>query len=812
MGTLLNNIIEDIEQEDINITTNKKGKKKEDYRILIADTESNTFPRISDKDNPYIIDLLWQWKTYQLPKLLKSKRYKTLTREEKREARHKVFTTFRIHYIKNNFKTHIYAMSALEYSHEDYKHIMQLKDNKDRLFWAEKLEDNCIVFEGDNILDRFIDSIEEDTLVYFHNMSKWDGHFILEHVIKTGYTDITNLNGEELKKINKEFSWHRHKGLVKYMLDGNNKIYSIELKRWIVDSFGSRFINIIIECSWLKFPTSVKKIGKELGLNKLDYDYNKYREEGQKLTDIEIDYIKRDTLIGGAICYSFISVVGVKGRTLAGQALRMWKDLRFTCVAELEKEYDITRLNTTIDSGKHKQQDIENLYKYYYPTIDKWGNIDSSHIELAYMGGISQVNEKYKHTLFTTKRELAKDTLKINPKLNVIHKMVRAIDIKSSYPNSMYRYNMPYGKPTKMSVDDWNKCYFRYQFAVFKVHIKSAVIKKSLLDKVDYIPFIPEVNSLGSYTYPKNIEDKVLYLCHLDLDNMLDYYHIEYDIQEVYAYKTMGNIFNTYIEKCFTMKEQTTGAIQIYWKTLLNALYGKFASKLFRENKQIKWNDNKGEFEYITQGTLTTGIYTPLSACITMHSRNNLVSVINRQPHRFIYCDTDSIYLIGTEQPLFADLALNSGDITDLGKWGSDGILDVFIACRSKVYLKHQFKDKKDRLCKNYVINKNTGKLDIVNNWNITWAGCPNGKQKDPSYILKLFASNKTFTIANGKRINIALKHGGKVIEDCNYTYNFKTDIVLDKVDLVVTENILDLDKTIDSEIEIEIEEMGGYY
>ncbi len=50
------------------------------------------------------------------------------------------------------------------------------------------------------------------------------------------------------------------------------------------------------------------------------------------------------------------------------------------------------------------------------------------------------------------------------------------------------------------------------------------------------------------------------------------------------------------------------------------------------------------------------GNYIPLAISTTACAKSILVKVIQENKERFIYCDTDSVHLLGTEPPVWVEI------------------------------------------------------------------------------------------------------------------------------------------------------------
>ena len=81
--------------------------------------------------------------------------------------------------------------------------------------------------------------------------------------------------------------------------------------------------------------------------------------------------------------------------------------------------------------------------------------------------------------------------------------------------------------------------------------------------------------------------------------------------------------------------------------------------------------------------------YLPLAVFITAYGRARLIEQIQQNSERFIYCDTDSIHLIGTNTPE----SLKDKIGNELNKWEFEGISYKSKYLKTKQYLKLKMKD-----------------------------------------------------------------------------------------------------------------------
>lgn len=129
---------------------------------------------------------------------------------------------------------------------------------------------------GTTIKDFFNAIDSYDSTIYFHNLA-FDGSFILDHLLKTGYTHTDDKPG---------------KGQFTTLISDTAKFYSITV-RWRT---GHR---TEFRDSMKKIPLSVARMAKafHLELGKLVIDYDEYRSPDHIITEVEREYIASDVVI-----------------------------------------------------------------------------------------------------------------------------------------------------------------------------------------------------------------------------------------------------------------------------------------------------------------------------------------------------------------------------------------------------------------------------------------------------------------------------------------------------------------------------------
>ena len=376
-----------------------------------------------------------------------------------------------------------------------------------------------------------------------------------------------------------------------------------------------------------KLPFPVKKIAEafELPILKGEIDYKAYRPIGHILTDEEVAYLRNDVEIMARALKIQIDE-GLTHMTIGADALSSFKK-----IITLEK------------------------FKSYFPVLDNEVDNDIRH---AYRGGYTYTNKIFQ----------AKDVGE-----GLVY------DVNSMYPSVMRSTQdelLPFGVPVFFE----GKYEYDEHYPLFIQKIKADL---SLKD--DHIPTIQCKGNMyfNATEYIESTNGMIsMYVTNVDLEVIKEQYDI-LDIEYLggYKFKTMRGVFCKYIDKYMEMKKNNTGAKRQLAKLMLNNLYGKSASNPKTQSK-IPYLNESGEVEYKTiTDTDKEPVYTPMGVFITSYARARIQRTAQSVYHRFCYCDTDSIHIIGNEIPNI-DI-----DDKDLGKWALESTFVRARFLRAKTYI-----------------------------------------------------------------------------------------------------------------------------
>lgn len=462
-------------------------------------------------------------------------------------------------------------------------------------------------FKYDTTMESFIEWCKSNgnSVCYFHNL-KFDGNFIIHYLLNNDYV-------YSKEKISNSFNT---------IISSTGQFYQIEV---IFDKRKKAYKKVIFKDSLKKLPFPVKKIAKDFGYNiqKLEIDYESYRPLGYVPTNEEIEYLKHDVQIVALALQS-------------------------------QFEQGLTKMTNGSDALSDFKEIIgENVFKTRFPVLDI--DIDKD-IRLAYRGGFTYVNPKYK----------GKDI-----ESGIV------FDVNSLYPSVMYNEVLPYDYPL----------YFTGQYKedkMYPLYICHVVAEFKL--KKDKIPTIQIKNNFAYVSTEYIVESTELtelYLTNVDLQLFLENYDILY-INYINGWKFKGakGLFQDYIDKWTEVKVNNTGAVRSWAKLMLNSLYGKFATNPDVTGKHPYLDENNIVRYKLNEKELKDPIYTAIGVFVTSYARHKTISTAQQLYERFIYADTDSVHLVGTDIPTNIDIHESK-----LGYWKHESTFTRARFLRAKTYI-----------------------------------------------------------------------------------------------------------------------------
>lgn len=528
--------------------------------------------------------------------------------------------------------------------------------------------------KGTSIEEFFEFLKDKNTVCYFHN-EKFDGEFVVSWLLLNGF----------------KYSHSKEDKTFSVLISDVGQWYSITV---IFEKKNKTYKKAVMYDSLKKLPFKVSRIAKafNLPIAKGEIDYKMHRPKGYQPTAHEWDYIETDCkIVASALKIQFEQ--GLKKMTVGSDALKGFK----TVISDRQFDYMFPVLPLELDTD----------------------------IRRAYKGGFVYLNPKHK---------------------NARGLQGKAYDVNSLYPWVMYECVLPYGYPM----------YFEGEpnpdelYNLFIVRLECAFDLKP-----NHLPTIQLKNNRAfvetEYLTTSNGDIVEMTLTSVDLALFLEHYDVScLTYKNGWKFKGKAGIFKEYIDYWMYIKETTTGALRQLAKLMLNSLYGKFATNpksaskipILDENGVVHYviNNKKNRelynLHHIPEDEDRDPVYTAMGCFITAYARDKTIRSGQTLYDRFIYADTDSLKLVGIEEPETLDV-----HPTKLGCWKDEGT----------------FTDSKWIRAKTYMTTTEDGT-------SVTCAGMPDNIKAQVTY--ENFCSGSTF---NGKLVPKRYK-GGVILTETTFT------------------------------------------
>lgn len=365
------------------------------------------------------------------------------------------------------------------------------------------------------------------------------------------------------------------------------------------------------------FTYSIHDLALSLHLEekKGSIDYDKYREVGHVLTEEEVSYLKNDCVIAGKAMRIALER-GDKKMTAGANALSFYRS----------------------QIGK----------KYFEKRFPKLSEGEDTFIRKSYKGGFCYANPLYQC------KDIGEGIV---------------FDVNSLYPSRMKMKPLPYGKPV----------FFIGQYEEDKTHpLYVQRLECSFKLKKGYLPTIQLKHTIGFHQteYVESTDGEVveLTLTNVDLALFLEHYDVaDVYYKDGYMFHASTSLFSNYVdywmeEKKRCDKEGDHGG-RVSAKLKMNSLYGKFAKRP-KARRKIPYLDlDEDRVKYtLSDEEDVEALYIPVGTFITSWARDLTIRSAQSVHDRFLYADTDSLHLIGTEIPECIEV-----DAYELGKWKHEG-------------------------------------------------------------------------------------------------------------------------------------------
>lgn len=378
-----------------------------------------------------------------------------------------------------------------------------------------------------------------------------------------------------------------------------------------------------------KIPLSVAQIAKSFGLEqqKLELDYSTPRPVGHRLTRHEMEYIKND--------------VQIVARAL-----------------QIQFEKGLTKLTVGSDALTHFRDLIGDKWNDYFPVL----NIEMDKmIRRSYRGGYTYVNTRFQSGA---------------DRPDLLWGEGSVYDVNSLYPDVMYNQPLPIGMPIYFRGEyEFNEQYPLYiQFITCHCDLKEGYLP---ILQIKHNPFYSETEYISTTDGAVDLA-----LTSVDLEILKTHYDVTIlSYNGGYMFQQATGLFNKYIDYWMHIKETTTGGLRQLAKLMLNSLYGKFATN---PDVTPKWPYLKedGSVGYkLGDKEERDPVYTPMGCFITAWARYKTITTAQAVYDRFMYADTDSIHVLGTEPVEGIEV-----HPTKLGAWKHESNFSNAKYVRAKTY------------------------------------------------------------------------------------------------------------------------------
>lgn len=492
-------------------------------------------------------------------------------------------------------------------------------------------------------------------IAYFHNL-KFDGSYILDymtsHPSKYHPFSYESYDNREhlLDRDGMEYISKMKKGDYTYMISDKNVMYSITLKT------SNGYIEFRDSLKLL--PFSLRKIAKDFNTphKKLEMEYGN-KQPGYIPSPEEMAYIENDVYVLKEALETVATLshkdVFNLPMTIGAMAMSEFKDL-FT--------------------AHYGQGAFDNYFPSQMVHIDNAVESDIStyddYIRRSYKGGWCYCSPNWQGKVITQQtvidyldKEYPDRAKKMRRNLN---KCGFVYDVNSLYPSMMHSQSgsvYPIGNGTYHAGDFTDKekrdikagrlygfIHVQTMFHVKHKHLPCIQIKndyvyngREWLESSDYYSKTLKTTVAHTADLYLTVTDWLLIQDQYDLDNT--------NIISVITYKTMTGIFDDYINKWYSVKSNSKGAMRAWAKLLLNNLYGKFStsadsSYMFCEYDKCYKKVIKREVYHRDEAR---AVYIPIGSAITAYARNFTIRHAQENFDIFCYADTDSIHCIGTK-------------------------------------------------------------------------------------------------------------------------------------------------------------------
>ena len=294
------------------------------------------------------------------------------------------------------------------------------------------------------------------------------------------------------------------------------------------------------------------------------------------------------------------------------------------------------------------------------------------------------------------------------------------LDVNSLYPFVMKYRKYPIGQPIFWVGDMGEKLLDKVirgtMMAFYHISCRFKV-------KKNYLPFVQipgdffrqgilsdsTIRTKAGHVIDEPVE---LTFTQWELDLFLDHYDVtDFTVLDGCCFRLSSNVFDAYVDRFYAMKMQATKDNDVIMRTIskymMNALSGTLAKKHNRQNCIL---DCEGNMKGVIDNECHSKSFIQLACCITSYARCMMIQLAQSNYSRFLYCDTDSLHLVGKEVP--STIRISN---TKLGQFKIERRWNYARFVKTKVYIEEDYDE----------------------NFTLVYAGCPYEVQKEVERKLK---------------------------------------------------------------------------
>lgn len=554
-----------------------------------------------------------------------------------------------------------------------------------------------------NDVERFLNMVLyldcKEVNFYAHNLLYDIKPFILKFVEMYGNNPVES-NYFEKHQFN---FYDKEKVKLKYLATNQRKKigsfqYDLVMKDGILYKCTIKGENITINFfdTYKIVPFSLQKCCEDflnLKLPKDGLDYDKERTLSDVLTKDEMSYIYND-VFGLAYLVKLLIIKGfdINGKhvqftklTNSGQSMYDYMETIFEDYKKKQNMFANPIVYDYVDSGlmkskfhalddeKNRNKKLNILFESLFPKQSYFTDAWQRH---SYYGGLSTVH--YENVEKYSKRKNRNGIV---------------LDVNSLYPfimngNKDEKFLLPFGsnefkrKPYKKMSERYKK---QYPLYIQEIIIYDFEVKKG---KMAFVQVKDNPNFNGREIIKNNVKDgkKVpikLRLCNPLFELLFECYNMKsYELGSHMAFQGAYDLFKNYIDYWGTVKKNESGAKRATAKLRQNGLYGKFGMAGLNEITEFENEDGKFTIKHTHDNYVSDTVYLPMASFITSYAKRYLVTAINNNYSRFLYCDTDSLHLYGTLEQV-KGVKIGS---KEYGYWDNEMCFDDFKYIGAKRY------------------------------------------------------------------------------------------------------------------------------